>query len=64
MRSKERKLLIYESHTIPGSPTAVLWKLLDLYVRNTSMEVLDRGLKHALLSIRSSKERVSHKSKR
>ena len=49
---------------IPVSVMAVLWKLLLLLVRNTSMEVPDSYLKHVLLLSKFAKGKVSHRSDR
>ena len=50
-------------HTVmPVSVIAVLWKLLILFVRITSMEVPQKKLKNVLLLIKYRKEYVSHTS--
>ena len=49
---------------IPVSVMDVLWKLLLLLVRNTSMEVPDNYLKHVLLLSKFAKGKVSHRSDR
>ena len=63
MRSKEYVIDLWKP-IIPVSPIAVLWKLLVLFERSTSMEVANKGVKHVLLLIRFAMKKVSHKSER